>query len=90
MLNRLFVFVVIIAAAYWYWAGPYQQRTAPDYAEQLRQNAEKMRQCIRGANFKAEATGISDGIPEKQCAQRYNLYFEDGNWHSYDAARRDS
>ncbi len=89
MLQKLIVITIIAGAAYWYWSGPYQARLHPDYAASLRQNAEHMAECMRAESYKLGATGNGPGpeLARQQCAQKYNLYEEDGRWHSYDRAR---
>ena len=88
-MGRLLALAAIVAAAYWYWSGPYQAKVNPDYAQQLEANAEKMRLCIHGINYQLGATGEGEGNAEKRCAEKYNLYPHDGKWHSYDAVRRE-
>lgn len=91
MLQRLIAFAAIVGAVYWYWAGPYQEKTHPGYDAMIKQNDENMAQCIRGASYKLGATGSgkSLAIAEGECAQKYNLYQIDGHWHSHDVARPD-
>ena len=86
---RLLTYLAIIAAGYWYWSGPYQDKGLSSYETQLQENTDNMMLCIRGKNYKAGATGFGDGSPEEMCAKRYNLYTHDGQWYSYDAARKD-
>jgi hypothetical protein len=88
MLGRLISIAIIAAAAYWYWSGPYQARTHPDYQQKLRQNNEDMRLCIRSGNYKVGATGVSEGDVEKRCAEKFNVYLHERQWHSYDDQRR--
>ena len=87
MLGRVFTLAVILGAGYWYWSGPYQQQHNPSYEQRLKKNAENMRLCMRGAAYGAGATGETSGNPEQRCAERFNLYKLDGQWHSYDDAR---
>jgi hypothetical protein len=91
MLQRLILLAVIIGAVYWYWSGPYQQRTNPSYESILKHNDENMAQCVRGAAYKLGATGSGAGaeLAEQQCAEKFNLYQMEGHWHSYDRARPD-
>jgi hypothetical protein len=44
--------------------------------------------CVRGKNYNAGATGDVSGIPEESCAQEYNFYLKDGQWHSYKSVRQ--
>jgi hypothetical protein len=82
--GRLLAIAIIIAAGYWYWSGPYQNQHNPDARQKLQQNIEKMRECVRGMNYKLGATGIGQGDPEQICAERFNLYLYEGEWHSDD------
>jgi hypothetical protein len=87
MLGRLFTIIVLVGAAYWYWTGPYQAANNPTYEQQLQQNAEDMKLCIRTMSFKAGATGEGTDNPEVVCAQKFNVYRHEGQWHSYDGVR---
>lgn len=89
MIGKIFSIAVIVAAAYWYWSGPYQDRTNPSYEQRLQKHAEDMALCTRGAAYRLGATGEGQGATgsEEECAQRYNLYLHEGRWHSYDEKR---
>lgn len=89
MNGRLLLYLAIAAAAYWYWSGPYQDGKLPDYERELEENNKKMSLCVRGKNYNAGATGNVSGSPEESCAQEYDFYLKDGNWHSYKAVRQD-
>ena len=82
MFGRLLTIAVLVAAGYWYWSGPYQKQHNPGAEQTLEADIEKMRQCTRGMNYKAGATGIGEGNPEKICAEKFNLYFYEGEWRS--------
>lgn len=82
MFGRLLTIAILVAAAYWYWSGPYQQQSNPDAAHRLKADLEKMRQCVRGMNYKVGATGIGEGNPEEICAEKFNLYYYEGEWRS--------
>lgn len=88
MIGKLFTVAVLIAACYWYYTGPYQERVNPSYETKLKKYQEQMKECIRGLNFKAGATGEGTGNPEEECANKYNLYLKDGQWHSYEDTRQ--
>ncbi|MEH6635302.1 MAG: hypothetical protein V7700_07265 [Halioglobus sp.] len=90
MIGRIFSIAVVIAAAYWYWTGPYQAKHHPSYEARLQKNTDDMAMCMRGAAYKAESTGLSEGNAEETCAQRFNLYKDKGKWHSYDEKRREN
>jgi len=80
--GRLLTIAILVAAGYWYWSGPYQQQRNPDTAHKLEADLEKMRQCVRGMNYKVGATGIGEGNPEEICAEKFNLYYYEGEWRS--------
>ena len=80
MFGRLLTIAILVAVAYWYWSGPYQQQRNPDAAQRLEADLEKMRQCIRGMHYKVGATGIGGGDPEEVCADKFNLYYYEGEW----------
>jgi len=89
MLQRIVVVAILIGAAYWYWSGPWQREHHPDYAAIVQQNDEKMAECTRAAAYKLGATGVGAGaeVATRNCAEKYNLYEEDGHWHSYSMSR---
>jgi len=89
MTGRLLILAALIGAAYWYWTGPYQAKINPDYDAVLKQNARDMGECMRTAAYKLGATGsgVNAELAEQQCAEKFNLYQVDGQWHSYDMAR---
>ena len=89
MLGRIITVGLLLVICYWYWSGPYQERTNPSYETLLKQNADNMRLCLRGGAYQEGATGFSSGISEESCAQKYNLYMHEGRWHSYDHKRPD-
>lgn len=91
VLVRLLTFAAIVAAIYWYWSGPWQEKVNPSYESILRENQEKMDSCIRGAAYKRGATGVGAGAEaaREQCAEQFNLYELDGRWHSHDMVRPD-
>ena len=88
MLIKLLTVLAIMGAAYWYWSGPYQVNLQPDYQDRLQQNNNNMNLCLHGENYRQGATGTV-GSPEQFCAQKFNLYQLDGQWHSYDDIRRE-
>ena len=89
MFGKLLVYFAVAGAAYWYWAGPYQDGKMSGYDKELQKNDEKMALCIRAKNYNAGATGNVGGIPEDVCAEEYNLYPKNGQWHSYNSVRKD-
>jgi hypothetical protein len=90
MVGRIITLALLLAAGYWYWSGPYQARTRPDYRQSLEHNAETMRLCVHSRNYRAGATGQGTADPEAACAMEHNLYRHEGQWHSYDRVRPDS
>ena len=89
MLGRLLVLAAVIGAAYWYWSGPYQDKINPDYDTILEQNARNMAECTRAAAYKLGATGSGANAEnaERQCAEKFNVYEDDGQWHSHNRPR---
>lgn len=87
MFTKLVVVLALFAAAYWYWSGPYQQGQLSSEAKQLQLNARNMKKCMREEASMGAAAGMAGvggiaGDPEKLCAQKYNLYQQDGQWLS--------
>jgi hypothetical protein len=82
VIGRIFSIAVLVAAGYWYWSGPYQKQHNPGAEQKLEADIEKMRQCVRGMNYKSGATGIVEGEPEEVCAEKFNLYYYEGEWRS--------
>lgn len=80
MFGRLLTIAMLVAVAYWYWSGPYQQQRNPDAAQLLEADLEKMRQCVRGKNYALGATGVGQGNPEEICAEKFNLHYHEGEW----------
>jgi len=81
MVKRLIALAIIIGAAWWYWTGPYRQSLEPDSPAQLKQNAEDMRLCLRGAAYGPGATGQGGGNEEAQCSEQLGLYEVEGVWY---------
>ena len=91
-MGKLIVITILLGAGYWYWSGPYQaSRPGPEEA-QLQRNAENMRKCMRreasmeGSAGMAGIGGIADG-GEQLCADKFNLYQQDGQWRSRGSER---
>jgi hypothetical protein len=82
--GRLLTIAFLVAAGYWYWSGPYQEQRNPSAGKKLEKDIEDMRQCVRGMNYKSGATGESGGNPDEICAEKFNLYFYEGEWRSID------
>lgn len=87
-MGRIFTIAIILVAGYWYWSGPYQNRANRQLEQNFKDNAEKMRLCIRTENYKLGATGEGRGNPEEYCAEKYKLYLLEGRWYSYDEVRK--
>ena len=84
MFGRLLIIAILLALGYWYWSGPYQQQRNPGPEHKLKQSIEQMRECVRGQNYRLGATGVGEGDPEQVCAEKFNLYLYEGEWHSLD------
>lgn len=89
LLRRLLTIAILVGGGYWYWSGPYRERTHPSYSEKLRHNAEAMQECMERKTYAATHTLTSAGDVEKICARQLNFYFENGYWYSYDEVRPD-
>lgn len=89
MIGRLIVIAAVIGAAYWYWSGPYQARVSPSYEQMLEINAENMSECMRSEAYKHGATGGGLGVDaaREKCAEEFNVYEHEGQWHRYDMQR---
>jgi hypothetical protein len=80
VLGRLLTIAILVAAGYWYWSGPYQAQHNPGADEQFKADIESLHRCIRGMHYKSGATGEAGGNPEEVCAEKFNLYFYEGEW----------
>jgi hypothetical protein len=86
---KLAIFLAIIGLAYWYWSGPYQESTQTLEADQLKENGVIMQRCIQQEQRMQTAGGLgglgdvgSTGRDaERLCAEKNNLYLQDGNWY---------
>jgi len=89
VLTRIATLAAIVAAGYWYWSGPYQEKTNPSYEARIEENDRKMAECVRGASYRFGATGsgANTAAAQERCAQEYNLYELDGHWHNYETTR---
>ena len=89
MLQRIIIIAILAGSAWWYWQGPYQARTNPSYEQVLQDNDARMAECLRGEAYRLGVTGkgASQEQAEELCADKFNVYFEDGHWHSYNRTR---
>jgi hypothetical protein len=87
MAGKILTYLAFIALAYWFWSGPYQDWQTESYAEKLERHARTMARCISADEYRAGATGTNSADPEALCAEKYNLYQHNGQWHSYDDVR---
>ena len=87
---KLVILLAIIGLAYWYWSGPYQKSAEQSEADLLRENAVTMQRCIKQEEH-MEAAGSLGGLAdvgsmgkdaERVCADKYNLYLQDGHWYN--------
>ncbi len=88
-LRSILVVVVVVTVGYWYWSGPYQERANPTPQQKVRQNTEALSECIRRKHYADTRMATDSGDLEEKCRRELNLYFEDGEWHSYDDVRGD-
>lgn len=87
---KLVIFVALVAAAYWYWSGPYQESRQSSAADQLKDNASIMQRCIAQEGRMQTAGGLagvgdvgsSGQDAERLCAEKNNLVKRDGNWYN--------
>lgn len=86
---KLAIILAIIGFGYWYWSGPYQRATPTSEAARLKENAVTMQRCINQEQ-RMQSTGGLAGVAdvgssgedaERLCAEKNNLYKQDGNWH---------
>lgn len=89
MIQKLIAMAVIVGAAYWWWQGPYRDRVDPSYELILQSNDENMAMCQRAEAYQLGATGsgLGEEPARRKCAEEYNVYYEDGHWHSYEMTR---
>ena len=91
-MGKVIVIAILLGAGYWYWSGPYQAGRPSAAQLQLQTNAENMRKCMRreasmeGSAGMAGVGGIADG-GEQLCAEKFNVYRHDGQWHSLGSDR---
>lgn len=89
MFERILTIAIIAGVAYWYWSGPYQERTNPSYGQRLQQNNRAMAECVERKTYAASRGAVSTSHMEEKCARELNFYFEEGQWYSYDDVRQD-
>jgi hypothetical protein len=84
---KLIIAIVIIAAGYWYWSGPYQSAETQSLADHLKENKHTMQRCMKkegtmgGLGGMAGMSSDSDGAQDL-CANKNDLYLKDGQWYS--------
>ena len=87
---KLVMILALIGFAYWYWSGPYQKSTPTLEADRLKDNAVTMQRCINQEQ-RMQSTGGLAGLAdvggtgvdaESLCAEKNNLYKQDGNWYN--------
>jgi hypothetical protein len=94
MLGKIILLLAVVAAGYWYWTGPYQQGRQSSAEERLQENARIMERCMHresSMNTAAGMAGVGDIADDgnKLCAEKYDLYFDEGQWRSKDSAGND-
>jgi hypothetical protein len=79
---RLVIVLAFIGIAYWYWTGPYQHSAKTPPADDPKENAKIMAQCIAQENF-AIADGARDPgeNAEEECADENGLMKIYGEWY---------
>jgi hypothetical protein len=86
---KLVLILAIVGLAYWYWSGPYQESTEVSEADRVKENAVIMQRCINEEQ-RMQSTGGLAGVAEvgstgadaeRVCAEKNNLYEQDGNWY---------
>lgn len=86
---KLVLILAIVGLAYWYWSGPYQRSTEASEADRVKENAVIMQRCINEEQ-RMQSTGGLAGVAEvgstgadaeRVCAEKNNLYEQDGNWY---------
>jgi hypothetical protein len=76
------ILLAFIGIAYWYWTGPYQNSANTPPADDTKQNAEIMAQCIAQENFAAADGARGPGEDaEEVCAHENGLYKIYGKWY---------
>jgi hypothetical protein len=81
-MTRLVIVLAFIGIAYWYWTGPYQHAAKTPPADDPKENAKIMAQCITQENF-AIADDMRDPgeNAEEVCAEENGLYKFEGKWY---------
>ena len=84
---KLIVLVLILAAAYWYWQGPYQAGYVTDPQQQYEDNARLMKRCMREEISIASGAGMvgadsGTGDVESLCATKLQLENVNGRWQA--------
>jgi len=88
-MGKLAILVAVLGLGYWYWSGPYQDSAGTSEASRLAENMSRMQRCIREEKRMDAAAGMagiggvgnSGADAERVCADKYNLYLLDGEWH---------
>jgi heme A synthase len=86
-MGKLIAILLLGAAAYWYWSGPYQaSRSTPTPEQQQAENDKLMKRCLRQEASMTAAAGmggamVGGGDAEALCAGKLGLYQRDGQWH---------
>ena len=89
-MTKLIFYLAIAGLAYWYWSGPYQASKDTKEIDVLRENAAIMQRCIKQEERMQAAGGLagvadvgdSGKDAERLCAQKNNLYLQDGEWRN--------
>lgn len=81
----MLVLAVMIAAGVWFWMQ--EEEKGPSKEEiQIQKNARLIKDCMRREstlNAAAQKAGDDSVAVDSRalCAEKYNLYYDDGQWH---------
>ena len=85
MISKMVQYAAYAAAAWvlwWLWNGPIHDMNTISPQEKLAQWERAMKTCLKGEQYRLGATGSQRGGPEAVCADRLDLYLEDGVWYA--------
>ncbi len=89
-LREIIVLAVIAGAGYWAYENHFKGHRGSYQEAQWQKNADAMEKCVEReitvARLSVTAGVAADeGSAEAACADRLNLYREDGHWKSYES-----
>ncbi len=74
---RWIVVCLLVAAGFWYYTGQTQPGATAGTADYL------MQDCMAKARYAASRMAGTDAGAQQECADRHNLYHENGHWYRY-------